>query len=93
MLRDELRHRGHCGLQGLRNFHPRRNDDFLRHFFVDGLYVVVAAIVVEDADHRRMRASDRAQDAAFGAAIGAERTLLRPARDRRAWTSRWQAEE
>ena len=57
----------------MRNFHSRRNDNFLRYFFVNGLDVIVAAIVVENADHGRMGAGDGAQDAALGAAIRPER--------------------
>ena len=56
----------------MRVLHPRRNDDFLRHFFVDGLDVVMAVSVVEDADHGWMGAREGADDAAFGAAIGAD---------------------
>src|ERR1035441_10800542 len=53
------------------DFHPWRDYDFLRYFFVDGLDVVAAVSVVEDADHGRMRTRQGADDAAFGAAVGA----------------------
>src|SRR5882762_10851536 len=57
-----------------RTLHPWGDDDFLRYFFVDGLDVVVTVSVVEDADYRRMGTRQRADDAAFGAAIGADGT-------------------
>src|SRR5882762_11316086 len=37
-----------------RTLHPWGDDDFLRYFFVDGLDVVVAVSVMEDADYGRM---------------------------------------
>ena len=46
--------------------------DFLGYFFVDGLDVVVAVPVVEDADYGRVRTRQGADDAAFGAAVGAD---------------------
>src|ERR1019366_2140811 len=55
-----------------RVLHSRRNDDFLGNFFVDGFDVVVAVSVVEDADHGGMGTREGAEDAAFGAAIGAD---------------------
>ena len=66
-------HRGHRGLRhrGLRVLHARRDYDFLGHFFVEGLDVVVAMSVVEDADHGGMRARERSDNASFGAAIAA----------------------
>src|SRR6266849_6375818 len=54
--------------------HPWGDDDFLRYFFVDGLDVVVAVSVVEDADYRRMGTRQGANDAAFGASIGTDGT-------------------
>jgi hypothetical protein len=57
----------------LRVLHPRRNCDFLGHFFVDGFDIVVPVSVVEDADYGWMRARKRADDASFGASIGAYR--------------------
>ncbi len=67
--RRNLYHRGHSGLRIL---HSWRDYDFLGHFFVEGLDVVVAMSAVEDADDGRMRAREGADDAAFGAAIAAD---------------------
>ncbi len=69
-------HGGHRGRShgGLRVLHPWGDYDFLGYFFVDGLDVVVAVSVVEDADYRRMGTRQGADDAAFGAAIGTDGT-------------------
>ena len=56
----------------LRDFHSRRDDDFLIYFFVDRLDVVVAASIVEDADYGGMSAGDGADDAAFAASVGTD---------------------
>src|SRR6202521_4110296 len=54
--------------------HSWRDYDFLGYFFVYGFDIVVAVSVVEDADHGRMGTRQRADDAAFGAPIGADGT-------------------
>ena len=56
----------------LRDFHSRWDDDFLIHFFVDRLHVVVATPVVKDAHHRGVSASNGADDAALGPSVGAD---------------------
>ncbi len=58
--------------KGSRNFHSPRNDDFLRDFFINGFDVIMATIVVEDANDRRMSAVNGAKDAPVCAAIRTE---------------------
>ena len=53
-------------------FHSWRDYYFLRHFFVYGLDVVMAASVVENAYYRWMRPRQGTQDAAFSSAVGAD---------------------
>ena len=70
-LQDQLRSTG-ARRHKVAGFHPWWDYDFLGYFFVDGLDVVVAVSVVEDADHGWMGARQRADDTAFGAAVGAD---------------------
>ncbi len=70
--RRDLYHGGHWGPGELRHLHPWRDDDFLRYFLVDGFDVIAAVSVMEDADHGRMRARKRPDDAPFGATVGAD---------------------
>src|SRR5262249_39650535 len=56
--------------------HPLRDYYFLTDLFVDGCDIVVARAVVERADHRRVRAIDGADDAAFGAAVRTDRAYF-----------------
>ncbi len=64
-----FQHRGH---RGIRDFLAFRDYDFLRDFCVDGSDVISASTVVEDAYYCGMSAVDGADDASFGAAVGAD---------------------
>src|SRR5215469_7187448 len=58
------------------NFHPSRDDHWIRQLVVDWLNVGVAVSIVEDSHYGRMRASEDFADSSRGAAVSTSGTEL-----------------